>query len=348
MFKILRRLAMTAGLALAVPTTSSAADLFTPHGLYNSALISDLSGGSKTGTVAVGAVHAQLFTDATPLGVPGLSLFLDGLGSYGGAPDALIGDAQGVSAIAAPPALRLYEGWLQYARDGVSILAGQYDLNSEFYRLASAGLFLNSAFGIGPEYAQSGVANPSLFPDPSLALRLAYKPADAVVLRLAVLNERALDHGGSDGALFIGELALLDRSDALPPGESRARVGRNAGLPAYENKLALGAWYDSKGNPDAFGPGNHHAAGAYAIGDVLLGTLGSGKLTGFAQLGISDGRVGRFGAYLGAGLTAVGLVAGRPNDELGLAVARAQNGAHFRSFQDSLPGLEPRDAETTL
>ena len=346
MFRLLVTMALAAGLLPAMG--AYAADLFTPHFLDNTAIISNLSGGSKTATIGVGAAHLQLLSDAAP--VPGLSLFLDGLGTYGGAPDALIGDAQGVSNIAAPPVFRLYEGWLQFARDGFSVLAGKYDLNSEFYRLASAGLFLNSSFGIGPEYAQSGVTNPSLFPDPSLGLRLAYKPADNLVLRLALTDERAPDQAASDGALVVGELALLDRAaDALLPGESRARVGRNAGLPAYENKLALGAWYDSKGNADAFVPGqNHHAAGAYVIGDVLLGALGGGKLTGFVQLGISDGRVGRFGAYLGAGLTAVGLVPGRPNDEIGFALARAQNGAHYRSLQESLPGLEPRDAETSF
>ena len=38
-----------------------------------------------------------------------------------------------------------------------------YDLNSEFYRVESGGLFLNSSFGIGPEFARSGAGGPSPF-----------------------------------------------------------------------------------------------------------------------------------------------------------------------------------------
>jgi signal transduction histidine kinase len=52
----------------------------------------------------------------------------------------------------------LEEGWIEQNLFGnqFSLLVGRYDLNSEFYRLHSAGLFLHSSFGIGPEFAQSG------------------------------------------------------------------------------------------------------------------------------------------------------------------------------------------------
>lgn len=337
--------------ALALVSPALADDPFTPHLTYNAALISNLSGGTKTGTVGVGSAHLQLLADGGSLiGADGLSVFFDGLGTHGGTPDALIGDAQGVSNIAAPADFKLYEAWVQFARNGFSVLAGRYDLNSEFYRLSSAQLFLNSSFGIGPEYAQNGVAGPSIYPDTSLAIRLAYKPADNVVLRLAVIDDRAPDQSGKDGALAIGEVAWLQRpANAMPPGESHNRVGRNAGLPAYDNKLAVGGWYDFTGSPDQSDPSrNRHAAGAYLIFDHMLMAMDGGKLAGFVQSGIADGRAGRFGFYLGAGLTAVGLIPGRPNDEIGFAVARAQNGAHYRALQQTLPGLSVRDAETTV
>lgn len=350
MSKIFRRVILVSNMIMVAAASAHAAEIITPHLLYNIATISNVSGGAKAGTVAVGAAHLQGLFDFGALGAPGLSIFFDGLETHGGAPDVLIGDAQGVSNIAAPPAHRLYESWLQYARNGVSVLVGKYDINSEFYRLSSAGLFLNASFGIGPEYAQSGMAGPSLFPDPSLGFRFAWKPATDMVLRVAVLNERAPDQAGRNGALVIGEFALLGRAaDTMPAGQSHARVGRNAGLPAYENKLALGSWYDSTGTPDPLLPAvHHHAAGGYLIGDQMLGSLAGGKLTGFFQLGVSDSRVGRFGAYIGGGLTAVGMVPGRPNDEIGIAFARAENGAHFRALQRSLSGVEESDAETTV
>jgi Carbohydrate-selective porin len=344
------RVLLASWLSVAVLSGAAAGgDVFSPHLLYNSAVISNLSGGVKSGSVMAGAGHLQLLIDGDALaGVSGLSGFIDGLGAYGGAPDALIGDALGVSNIAAPAAARVYEAWLQYSGPRFSLLAGRYDLNSEFYRLSSAQLFLNSAFGIGPEFAQSGVASPSIFPDTSLALRLACKPWDNVVLRTALVEDRAPDQTGPRSVMAMGEVAILDRPAAsMPPGESHTKVGRNAGLPAYDNKIAIGGWYDFGASPDQSLPGvNRHAGGAYVLADHKLMQMGEGKLAGFVQAGVADGRAGRFGFYLGAGLTAVGIVPSRPDDELGIAFARAQNGAHFSRLEQSLPGAE--EAETSV
>ena len=68
-------------------------------------------------------------------------------------------------------------------------LIGRYDLNSEFYRLQSASLFLNSSFGIGPEFSQSGLEGPSIFPNTSVGARFAIKPIEEIVLRTAASTE---------------------------------------------------------------------------------------------------------------------------------------------------------------
>jgi porin len=79
------------------------------------------------------------------------------LNIHGGHPSSFVGDAQGVSNLEGPARSMLYEGWIQQNlfRDRLSILVGRYDLNTEFYRLQSAGLFLNSSFAVGPEFSQS-------------------------------------------------------------------------------------------------------------------------------------------------------------------------------------------------
>src|SRR5439155_25257656 len=115
--------------------------------------------------------------------------------------------------------------------------------------------FLNSAFGIGPEFAQSGVEGPSIFPRTAFGLRLTAKPDPGVVIRGALLNgvpvarpdrSHALFRRG-DGALAVVELALLSRprDSADPTDSSRARLGRFSDLPADENKVAFGAWHYS-------------------------------------------------------------------------------------------------------
>jgi porin len=71
-------------------------------------------------------------------------------------------DLQVVSNIeAGTQAFRLYEAWVETdIGDDASLLFGLYDLNSEFDALDSAGLFINSAHGIGTDIAQSGENGP--------------------------------------------------------------------------------------------------------------------------------------------------------------------------------------------
>src|SRR2546428_44216 len=104
-----------------------------------------------------------------------------------------------------------------------------------------AGLFLNSSFGIGPEFSQSGRSGPSIFPNPSMGTRIAWKPARGVVLRTAIF----------DGLLLVAEAAYLFRPASKdPPRNPRFRLGRVAGLPPYSAKIALGTWHYTAKYPD--------------------------------------------------------------------------------------------------
>ena len=133
----------------------------------------DLSGGLRRGATYLANVNLQLTVDAQRLiGWPGATAFVYGLGVYGGQSSTFVGDAQGVSNIEAPPVSRIEEAWIQQNlfANRFSMLVGRYDLNSEFYRLQSASLFLNSSFGVGPKFSQSGQEGPSIFPYTSVAL----------------------------------------------------------------------------------------------------------------------------------------------------------------------------------
>jgi porin len=286
-----------------------------------------------------------------------MTIFLDGLEIQGTQPSALSGDAQGVSNIAGPPGFRPYEAWLQFNFLGarMSALGGLYDLNSEFYRLQSAGLFLNSSFGTGPEFAQSGVEGPSIFPNTSVGARLAFKPTPNIVLRTAMLDGVPLERpGGSsgvfergDGLLLVTEAAFLNRpAPDNEPISPRFRIGRASGLQPYDDKFAIGSWYYtakfsdlSEVAPNGL-PAQHRGSGGfYLIGDRLLFQAKDNpvkRVTAFLQAGIGDGRVNRFGSYIGLGLAATGFIAGRPSDQMGLAVAAARNGKHYDELQEQL------------
>ncbi|HEX4194610.1 MAG TPA: carbohydrate porin [Stellaceae bacterium] len=327
----------------------------TPAIVYDGLISSTAAGGQRRGATYLGNLHLQLTLDGASIaGVSGLSAFLDGLWIHGGAPSAYAGDAQGISNIAGPHRFKFYEAWMQYnfGQSRLSALAGLYDLNSEFYRLESAGFFLNSSFGIGAEFGQSGVEGPSIFPFTAIGMRFAFKPAPNIVLRAAVLDGVPVDRPNGatgafeahDGALLVGEAAFLDRpaSAAMPPNP-RFRVGRFSGLPPYDNKLAIGAWHYTTRLGDlsdvaANGlPLQHHgSSGVYAIAEHLLfqgQTNSAERLSLFLEAGMGDAAVDRFGSYIGSGIVANGFVPGRAKDQAGLGIAVARNGTHYLAAQ---------------
>jgi porin len=334
---------------------AGAANAFKPGLVYDGAAFANLGGGVRHGGTYSSNLNLQLNVDGAALfGWPDTIAYLDALWLQGGLPSSFVGDAQGVSSISAPNGVKLYEAWVQknLLANHVSVLAGLYDLNSEFYRLQSAGLFLNSSFGIGPEFSQSSVEGPSIFPSTSVGMRIAFKPADGVVVRIAVLDGVPVDrpNGGrgvfesGDGALIVGEVAFLNRPQlSTRPANGRLRIGRQAMLGEYDAKVAIGGWYytatfDDLSETQAHGQPVQHrgSSGFYLLTDQLLyrnPDHPERKLTGFVQAGFGDYRVNRFGAYLGTGLIAVGVLEGRPTDELGIALAYARNGSHYMSAQ---------------
>ena len=340
-----------------------------PGLVYNGAAFANLGGGVRSGGTYTSDLNLQLNIDAAALfGWSDTIAYLDAVWLQGGLPSSFIGDAQGVSSISAPNSIKLYEAWIQknLLENRVSLLAGLYDLNTEFYRLQSAGLFLNSSFGIGPEFAQSGVEGPSIFPDTSVGMRIALKSAEGLVVRIAVLDGVPVDRpNGSrgifesgDGALIVAEVDLLDRPELRTrPTSNRLRIGRQANLGEYEQKVAIGGWYYtamfddlSETQPNGQPVQHRGSSGFYALIDKLLyrdPSRPERKLSGFVQAGFGDYLVDRFGAYLGTGLTAVGVLEGRPTDELGIGLAYARNGSHYMSAQ-RMQGLPVTNAETAV
>ncbi len=339
-----------------------------PALVYDGAGFSNLAGGLSRSSTYTGELNLSLTLELDRLaGWPDSLIYADGVWIHGGQPSALVGDAQGVSAISAAHALQLEELWAQrnFLQRQLSVLAGLYDLNSEFYRLASAGLFLNSSFGIGPEFSQSGVAGPSVFPATSVGARLAYKPNPNTVIRTAILDavpahrpngtDSSVQSG--DGALLVAEVALLGRPKRDLPRNARLRLGRFSNLPPYDDKLAIGAWHYTSTQNDLSAvhpsgrPVTHPgSSGAYLIADRLLAhdaTDASKRTTAFAQIGISDERINRFETYVGVGLVMSGPF-GRPaSDQVGLAAAMPRNGSHYIASQRA-QGSSPRAAETSI
>ncbi len=272
-----------------------------------------LDGGARRDATFLDAVDLRLtFDGARRLGWPGLTVLTDVLGTHGGNPSRFVGDAQGVSEIAGPSRWRLQEGWIQQSLLGgrVSMLAGRYDLGTEFYLLPAAAVLINSSFGGGPEFTESGRHGPSVFPDTTIGGRLEVKPVAGLVLRTAIFS-----------GFFIGEIAWM-------PDDA---------------KVALGGWgytdtLDDLSRTERDGsPVRHHgSAGAYLVAERTVHRLDGDpgrRVALFAQLGLGDPRVSRYAGYTGGGLVVTGPWASRAEDQLALGVAAAHNGNQYRQAQ---------------
>ncbi|GJG89644.1 hypothetical protein tb265_48250 [Gemmatimonadetes bacterium T265] len=323
--------------------------------IYDGAVTANASGGLRRRTAYVGALSVTARFDGARLaGVPGLSAFVYALDTHGGQPSDFVGDAQGVNNLTAPPALRLEEAWLQQNlfRDHLSILAGRYDLNTEFYRVVSATVLLNSSFGIGPEFSGSGRLGPSIYPRTAVGARLAYKPTRNSVVRAAVLDGVPIDRAdGSvrlfapgDGALLVAEAALLSRPEVEGPRlNPRFRIGRGRPPLPYDGKLAVGVWHYTARFDDLLdtlstgAPVRHQGStGVYAVGERTVWNAprdSARALTVFGQAGVGDSRENKVGRYAGGGLALTAPFAGRDADVAGFGVAAAFTGGPFRAVQ---------------
>jgi porin len=328
----------------------------TPTLVYDGNLLTDAAGGLKQDSVLQGDLYLQMQIDSEKFfGFPGLKIYVSQLLGHGPNPDTgIVGDAQGVNNLTVRPGFRSYEGWVQYNffDNRWSVLVGQYDLATEFYRSQTAGLFFNTAFGTGTEFGLSGVEGPSIYPYTALGARVAYKPLNNVVFRTAVLDgvplyrpdDKISPFRAGDGLLIVSEAAWTRRdTPEHPTPHPHFRIGRFSGLTPYDDKFALGGWYytakfnslnevDQDGNPVQ----KRGSAGAYMVVDrVLFEQHGDPKkqVAAFLQLGVAEQEVNRFGSYYGTGIAAAGMIPGRPKDEIGFGVAIARNGFSYMQAQ---------------
>jgi porin len=225
----------------------------------------------------------------------------------------------------------------------MSVRAGLYDLNSEFDSVDTAGLFLNSAQGIGTDFSQSGLNGPSIFPVTSLALRLQATGSNGAYGQLAVLDgvpgdpedpsSNGIHLSGDDGALLVLE------------------TGWSAGA---WRKLAVGLWtytadFDrlAATTPSGDPQRDDGNTGWYAIADRTLWSGERGTAAGFLRVGQADDRFNAFDGYVGAGASLAGFWTARPEDTIGLSVAMAFTGDEYRQAQE-VAGLRADRHETGL
>jgi porin len=305
------------------------------------------------GPVSGGAAHAGRFLDNLDVIVDGDLGKLVGwngaivhgylLNNSGGAPNDQAGTLQGVDNIeVGRPRARLYELWVQakFAGDKGSVLAGLYDLNSEFYSTEASGLLLAPPFGIGSEFASTGPNGPSIFPSTALAVRAKIEGGRGSYIQAAVLNAHAGTVGDpkgpsttfDNGAILIAEAGIGDSW-----------------------RLAAGGWFYTERQSDLRDldlngdPALSHARGGYVLAEYPFvdgGETGR-SVRGFARIGLSDGDTTPFRSGWQAGILVEKVFASRPDSAFSVGVEQGVLSSKQRdNTRDS--GITPADAESSV
>lgn len=310
--------------------------------VYKLDVVGNASGGIKQGVRGLDNLDVIFSLDGEKIaGVKGLSATIHLLNNFGGHPDAdLVGSAQGINNIEVPRATgKLYQAFIEQNpfNDHFSILAGLYDLNSEFYVTDSSALFIHSTFGIGTEIAQSGQNGPSIFPFTSVGSRIRVNPTQETYIQAVILDGVSgdishlkgthIDFNKNDGWLVVAETGYA------PQGA----------------KLAVGGWvYTRKFDHQILAGAKERSQGAYIIGEKQLYAESKDQgLTAFARFGIANGEVNQFDYAWSTGFVYTGLFPGRDESQLGFGVTGAHNSRSFR--QAAIIATMPVErAETTF
>jgi len=297
---------------------------------YTSDSFANVRGGLKTGFSYMGLLELTAEAKGRAFGIEGVEAFANVQHVHGRSLSGqLIGDAQVTSNIDAPDGLRLFEAWVSVpvAKDGY-VKAGLIDLNSEFDVQDVGALFLNSSHGIGPDFSQSGLNGPSIFPTTSAGVVAAISTG-RVTLRAGILDAVSGDpeRPGRTVVRFPGENGLL------AVAEAELRVTDSA-------QFQLGAWtYTSEFETIRAGSRRRGNRGAYVMAQSDLGSLSGESVEGWVRVGVADTRFNDIGLYVGGGVAI-----GPEERRLGLAVAHARLGSPAR--EDLL--RYPEDSETIV
>lgn len=298
---------------------------------YAGDLWQNLDGGIERGGAYLDSLDVIVTWDGErAVGVKGLSAHALVLWNNGGSINSKVGDSFGVSNIETVEALRLFEAWVQYAPQHPerSLRLGLYDLNIEFDATDTGGVFLNSTFGMGVDFAQSGEAGPSAFPLTSLAVRGQWRfderwrvqgvLADGVPGDPERPERTAVKLSSDDGLLGVVEIEHNEGGRRWVLGHWRY----SASFDELEATLPDGSPRRSRGN-----------AGTYAFVETpVTGPLAVGReASAVLRVGRADPRFNSFRDSLQLALAWQGGLLGREGEVFGVAVAHARHGEEARA-----------------
>lgn len=229
-----------------------------------------------------------------------------GLFNYGDPLSQWMGDVQVANNMEAPKGYKTYELWYEQEWDKLLLRIGQQEINNRFAWTENGLLFINSSFGIGPEFTLNIPV--STFPFTGLGITFVYNIHQDLHLRMGLFD----GDPGLDAAVPWKKRMVLSRSEgSFGIGELQwSRWGQHR----------LGVWRHSTQK------GQQQLWGSYLLGDIPLHKKQSQEEDGwglFYQLGWTPKNAPVVSHYQGIGIVYRGLFASN-KDAFGVAFGRAQ------------------------
>lgn len=250
-------------------------------------------------------------------GHKGGTFFIDLQHIGGDNPSDNVGDWQWVSSLASDRRDQIAELWYEQKLmdDALRIKLGKIDAGSEFDVSDVGGEFLNASGGMSPTLP--GFVT---YPDPAFGVVVEYLPCEHGYIRAGLFDGNGQEGKslGDDGArtLFTGP------GDLLLIGE----IGTDWTLGHLPGRAALGMTYHT-GTFDRFEGGTDSGIpGVYLVVEHMLAKEAPDNdedLQGtslYLRAGATDGDTQEVCYHVGCGVVSTGLVTGRDDDSIGLAM----------------------------
>ena len=330
-------------------------------------------GGNRAGNCDAGVFEFGFNADMQKLfGLEGGTFHNTWLWIYGSNPSGYVGDALGVSGIAANPAFRCYELWYEQAffNNFLKIKFGLLAEDQEFMLSVTDSLFLNASLGLA-DIATFNLANAGpQYPMATPGIRFKLKPTPWMILRSAFCQANPFSQqqnlynfnwnfGPSGGLLNINEAVVrwknILRSDL--PGTAKAgfwiQNGPSPTLPQDFNYSAPSNVQYSSGfygildqciyRPDAHAKNAPAFERAADSANSILPEEDTEAPTGlnFAnRVGFCPQPNNPMSFQLDSGLVYKGLIPGRKADRCGVAFIYGQMSSGYRTLaaQQNFPG----------
>jgi len=333
-----------------------------PYGMTFSAtyigeMLGNPLGGAKQGAVYEGRLNLALDLDGAQLvGWSGASLHGNMFQQHGhGLSRDSIRNLMPVSSIEALPTTRLYELWFEqtFARDTLTIRAGQLAADTEFVTSTYTDVFINGTYG-WPTIMALNV--PSGGPSPPLAAvgaRLKAEINHNITVLAAVFNGDAAGPGSDDPQTRNRHGVNFRLHD--PPfviGEMQYAYHQAPHAPGLPGTLKFGGWYHaglfdhqrfttqglSRADPSGSGlPARLRSNfGLYAVVEHMVWRFsGPQEERGIGVFGRVSGSPrdrNLIDVYADGGVSCSGPLAQRPHDKIGLGVAYARISSQARDL----------------